>query len=123
MAKAYDKNEMKDCLKTAYTVIDEKFGFDIAMLDISDVSTVSDYFIIASANSPNQLKSIADAVGEALHKKGIRLVSSEGTPESRWLLLNFGGLIVHLFYKQDREHYNLEGLWNGAAVILPEHLA
>jgi ribosome-associated protein len=110
-------------LKVVYNAIDEKFGYDVVMLDINNHTTVADYFVIATANNPNQLKAIADAVEGALHNNGTRMVSREGEPASRWVLLNFGVIIVHLFCKAERENYDLEGLWKGAAVILPEAIA
>jgi len=113
----------RSALKAAFKAIDDKFGFDVVMLDIREVSVLSDYFMIASANNPIQLKAIADAVEDELRKIGVRLTHSEGVTTARWVLLDFGGIIVHLFCKEDREYYQLEKLWGDAKVILAEELA
>jgi len=112
-----DKEKYLAALKTANKVIDDKFGEDIVRLDISNVSTLADYFIIASANNTVQMKAISEAVDEALHKSGMKMRQREGGTESNWLLLDCGGLIVHLFTKEAREFYNLEDLWGSAEVI------
>jgi len=104
-------------LLAARKVIDDKFGFDVVMLDISGMSTLADYFVIASANNSVQMKAIADAVEEALHKSGVKMKHSEGSTDSNWLLMDYSGLIVHLFTKDAREFYNLEELWKDAEVI------
>jgi len=109
-------------LKAAFKAIDDKFGFDVVMLDIREVSVLSDYFIIASANNPPQLKAIADAVQEEMRKIGQKLTHSEGVTSARWVLLDFSGITVHLFCQEDREYYKLELLWGDAKVVLPESL-
>jgi len=120
--KKTNKQDSFAALKAAFKAIDDKFGFDVVMLDISEVSVLSDYFIIASANNSPQLKAIADGVEEALRKEGVRIVQSEGATTSRWVLLDFGGIIVHLFCQEDREYYKLEAAWSEAKVVLPEDL-
>ena len=114
-------NETKEkylkALQTAKKMIDDKFGTNIVMLDISNLSTLADFFIIASANNSVQMKAIADAVDEALHKIGFKMKHSEGGSESNWLLLDYSGLIIHLFTNEAREFYNLDELWADAEVI------
>ena len=115
---ANDKKEkFYTALLTAKKVIDDKFGFDVVMLDVSCVSTLADYFIIASANNSVQMKAIADAVEETLNKSGIKPRHTEGGAASSWYLIDYNGLIVHIFTKEAREFYNLEELWGNAEVI------
>ena len=115
------KSEIFEAAKKAYLTIDEKFGKDIVMLDISGVSVLADYFLIASGGTPNQLKAIAEAAEKVLFEHGIRLRHTEGYQSSKWILLDFSSIIIHLFNKDDREFYNLERIWGDAAVI-PEEL-
>lgn len=113
------KSELFNVAKQAYTTIDEKFGKDVVVLDISNISIMADYFIIASAGSKSQLKAISDAVDQKLFDIGVRLRHSEGTAESGWILMDFGSVIVHLFVKEQREFYNLERIWGDAERIDP----
>ena len=118
-----DKENLKNAVKAAYNAIADKMGEDITMLDISNVSIISDYFIIASANNSNQLKAITEHVEEKLHEQGLRLRHSEGVQSARWILLDFGYIIVHLFCKEEREYYRLERLWGDAKMISPDEIS
>jgi len=117
-----DKTNLKNAVRAAYDAIADKMGEDIIMLDISDVSIISEYFIIASANNSNQLKAITEHVEEKLHGFGVRLRHSEGVQTARWILLDFGYIIVHLFCKEEREFYRLERLWGDAKMIMPDEI-
>ena len=103
----------------AAKAIDDKFGRDIKILDISQVAMICDYFIIATAGSPNQTRALCDAAEQTLHKQGIRLLHSEGINTVGWVLLDFGSVVVHIFDQEQREYYNLERLWGDAGVIEP----
>ncbi|MCL2171314.1 MAG: ribosome silencing factor [Defluviitaleaceae bacterium] len=115
-----DKMNLKKAVEAAYNAIADKMGEDIIMMDISDVSIISEYFIIASANNANQLKAITEHVDEKLKELGVTLRHSEGVQSARWILLDFGSIIVHLFCKEEREYYRLERLWGDAKVINPD---
>ena len=97
-------------------------ALDITAIDIREVSVISDYFIIASGNNPNQLKAMADSVEEELYKAGFRLNHSEGFQTKTWILLDFGDIIVHLFNKEDRDFYNIERIWGDAKFLSEEQL-
>lgn len=103
--------------KAAYKALDDKFGQDIVALDISEISILSDYFVIASGGSPTQVKAMADACEEAVAKVGLFLRHSEGRHNSSWYLLDFGQIIVHIFYRDERSFYNLERVWGDAEVV------
>ena len=109
-------------VKAAYKAIDDKMGDDIIVLDIREVSIISEYFIIASANNSNQLKAIADFTQEKLAALGMRVRHIEGVQSARWILLDFGHIIIHLFCKEEREYYRLDKLWGDAVQISPEEL-
>jgi len=112
----------REALKTAYKAVDDKFGKDIIMLDIADLSVLADYFIIATANNLPQLRIIADEVEGKLTTQGLKLKHAEGYPASRWILLDFGSIIAHFFLQEEREFYSIERVWGDAKQILPEEL-
>lgn len=117
-----DKQDIKQALKTAYNALDAKFGGDIAILDISGVSVMADYFMIVSANNPNHLKTLADEAEKKLHEAGLKMRGSEGYGNSKWILHDFGHVIVHLFTKEEREFYNLERIWRDSESVDPNTL-
>ncbi len=109
--------DTKDFAKTAIEVMKDKKAEDIKVLDIHEISTMADYFVIASASNSNQIKAIADEVEQKLYDQGCKLIHSEGYQSARWILLNFGDLIIHIFHKEDREFYQLERVWADAKQI------
>ena len=105
---------MKDSAKyagIAYRALEDKKGEDIRILDISNVSIIADYFVIASGSNTNQLLAMCDDVQEKLHKAGLDLRQMEGNRSSSWILLDYGDIIIHLFSRDDRLFYNLERVW------------
>ena len=95
----------------------EKKADDVVLLDLSGVSGYADFLVVASGTNERQLEAIADGVEESLRKSGRRLVGSEGNKSSRWQLLDFGDVVVHVFHEEERGHYDLEGLWADAPRI------
>lgn len=108
--------------KIAYKALDDKLAIDIKVLDITNVSSLADYFIIASGSNPNQLRAMSDEVDEKLFKAGFRLRHSEGMTSKNWVLMDFGDIVVHLFNKEDREFYNIERIWGDAKVVPEDEL-
>ena len=117
-----DVSNLLRFVKIAYDAIADKMGEEIIMLDISQVSIISEFFIIASANNSNQLKAITEHLQEKLHLAGLRVRHIEGVQSARWVLIDFGNIIIHLFCKEEREYYRLEKLWGDAKHILPDEL-
>ncbi len=112
-----DKNNIFTGVKAAFKGLDDKLAKDIKILEISELSPIADYFIIASGSNPNQIKAMADSVEEELHKAGFPLKHSEGMQTGSWVLLDFGDIIVHLFNDEDRDFYSLERIWGDAKEI------
>ncbi|QQY80438.1 ribosome-associated protein [Keratinibaculum paraultunense] len=89
----------------------DKKGFNVKVLNLKKITPMADYFIIASGNSTIQTVAIADEVEEKMETSGYPLLGKEGYQTGRWILLDFGDIVVHVFHKEDREYYNLEKLW------------
>ena len=93
-----------------------KKGYDVKVLDLRNLTTMTDYFIICSADSDTQVKAIADEVDGGLREEGIKSWHKEGYKALPWVLLDFVDVIVHVFKKDARDFYNLEKLWGDAPV-------
>lgn len=91
-----------------------KKGYDIKVLDLKNLASFADYFIICSADSDTQVKAISDEVDKVLRKQGIKCFHKEGTDSLNWVLLDYFDVVVHVFKKEAREFYNLEKLWGDA---------
>lgn len=119
MNKVNTKEDALLMVKEIIKALDEKKSEDIKTLDISNVSIMADYFIIASGNNRNQLQAIADNVTEKLHKVGYDLKQIEGYETANWILMDYGDVIVHIFDKENRLFYDLERIWSdGKEVVL-----
>jgi len=94
-----------------------KQGEAIVVLDVRDLITITDYFVIASGTSDRQVKTIADEVVTSLKAQGVRPVRQEGEPTAGWVLLDFVDFVVHVFSQDRREYYRLDNLWADAPVV------
>ena len=102
--------ESEALAKKIMTILEEKKATDILALDISEISTLADYFVLASAENVRQLDALEDAVEE-----NIRLeVNKEGESSSGWILMDYRDIVVHLFTKEQRAFYDLEKIWSDA---------
>lgn len=105
----------------AFKALDEKKGEDIKVIDISKVSILADYFIIANGNNESQVRAMVDSIEEELGKAGYELKQREGYDTGSWVLLDFGDIIVHVFDKENRLFYDLERIWrDGREVDISE---
>ena len=103
--------ESVDLACAAARTASEKQGEDVLVLDVRDLITITDYFVIASGSSNRQVKTIAEDVEQALKARGVKPVRVEGEAASRWVLLDFVDLVVHVFHEEERDFYRLERLW------------
>lgn len=97
--------------------LDDKKGRDITILDIGSVSSLGDYFVIASGGSAPQLKAMADEVLEKMAEVGAHPLHVEGYNAATWILMDFGDVIAHIFHQETRDFYGIERLWTDAKQI------
>ncbi len=112
----------RELAKVACEALEDKKAEDIKVIDISGISVIADYFVIASASNSNQLSAMMDAVDEAFFKAGYKEGSIEGNSRSSWLLMDYKDVIVHLFSREDRLFYDLERIWQDGKFIDPAEL-
>jgi len=99
--------------------IADKKGEDVLLLDIQDVSILADYFIIGSTASERQAKAVVESIKQETKQTfDVRPLRVEGEPASGWILMDYGGVVVHLFTPEVRAYYDLEGLWREGRVIV-----
>lgn len=95
----------------------EKKAEEIIALDVSERLVLTDAFLVASGETERQVGAIVDGIEEALHEVGVKAIRREGLGQNRWVLLDFGDLVVHVQHAEDREFYALERLWRDCPVI------
>ena len=108
-------------LEIARKIVDaaeDKKAADIVLLDVSQLTSMADYFVICSGGSERQLGAIGDGVAEKLREEGVRPIGREGGSNSHWTLLDFGAVIVHVFAPPERDYYQLERHWSKAKTVL-----
>ena len=106
-----EKMTAKEVAAVAVKALDAKMGVDIQLIEIADVSTLADYFLICTASSSTHVKTLCDAVEEAMDGIGEPMLSREGHRSGTWVLMDFGCVVVHVFTQETRAFYNLERLW------------
>lgn len=109
--------ENLELVKKVVEALEDKKAEDISVIDIKEISTIADYFIIANGSNSNQLTAMQDAVDEAMYKNGVHQKQVEGNNNSTWILMDYQDIIVHLFSSEDRLFYDLERIWRDGKVI------
>ncbi|MCA9795398.1 MAG: ribosome silencing factor [Candidatus Eremiobacteraeota bacterium] len=108
-----------DSLQIAQTAADtavDKRASDVLILDVGKISVLCDYFVVSSAPTRVQTRDIARSIEDALNKKGHQKRRIQGLEEGAWILIDYGDVVIHVFLQQEREFYDLEGLWKEAPV-------
>ena len=112
----------KEIVKIAYKALDDKKAEDIKIIDISGISVIADYFVIANGTNSSQVEAMVDEVTDALAKHKIHAESIEGIRSSGWILMDFNDVVIHIFSREDRLFYDLERIWRDGKAIEPESL-
>ena len=107
----------KEVAAVAAKALDDRKGVDIRLLEITDVTTLADYFLICTGTFSTHVKSPCDAVEEAMDNAGEPALRREGHRSGTWVLLDFGCLVVHVFTEETRQFYDLERLWGDAKPV------
>ena len=109
-----------DSRKAAFAAADAaetKKGSGTIILDVRQVTLLADYFVITGGNSANQIKAIVEAIDESMSQLGYPVRSVEGKTEGRWVLLDYGDVIVHVLQERERSYYKIEQFWNNALKV------
>jgi ribosome-associated protein len=110
--------EPVEVARKAIDAASDKQATDIVMLDMRAVSTFADYFVILSGESKRQIEAISDEIHRVLGEEGIAVQHREGSVDSGWILMDFSGVIIHIFAPSEREYYHLERLWSKATPLI-----
>jgi ribosome-associated protein len=120
-AKRVETTEAADAAALAHRIVElasDKKGNDIVMLRTAELTTMADFFVICSGRSDRQVKALSGAILEELRRDGVRPLGVEGMDSARWVLMDFGSVIVHVFAPEEREYYALERLWSKATPVV-----
>ena len=109
--------DAKNMAKIAFHALDDKKGVNITVIDISEISVLADYFIIAGGNNENQVKALANNVEEKLAENQILPKHIEGFNHANWILMDYQDVIIHVFNEDERLFYDLERIWRDGKII------
>ncbi|MCR5610930.1 MAG: ribosome silencing factor [Clostridiales bacterium] len=117
------KAEVRQKVEKLISLLEGKKATDIIAIDVADKTIIADWFVICSGSSVIQTKAICDEVLDKYREVGLNLRREEGYREGRWIVLDFGYILLHIFYPEEREYYNIERLWTDGAneVIRPRN--
>lgn len=104
-------------LNIAVEAADDKKAMNIVALDLQGVSLIADYFVICHGNSDTQVQSIATEIRKRAQEAGAIIKGIEGMNSARWVLMDLGDVVVHVFHRDEREFYNIERLWSDAKIV------
>ncbi|MCR5581469.1 MAG: ribosome silencing factor [Pseudobutyrivibrio sp.] len=114
--------EAREMAKNICKALEDKKAIDVKAIDISEVSIMADFFIVASASNQSQMNAMQDEVDRIMYEAGIHAKSIEGNRQSTWVLMDYEDVIVHLFSEEDRLFYDLERIWKDGIIIDPSEL-
>ncbi|CAM3440294.1 ribosome silencing factor [Marinicrinis lubricantis] len=97
--------------------IEDKKGHNIVTLNLQGISLIADYFVICHGNSDTQVQAITNEIKKTADAEGVTVRGVEGMDTARWVLVDLGDVVVHVFHREDREYYNIERLWSDAKVV------
>lgn len=110
-------NQSKEIATHIYEAIKSKTEEEIKVLNVTEITTIADIFVIVTANNTRAVAGLSDEIEEKLGKQGYIQVSKEGYNTARWILLDYNGVMVHIFHKEEAEFYNLDKLWSDGEIM------
>ena len=114
--------ETIELVRKVVDALEDKKAEDVTVIDIREISTIADYFVIASGSNANQLTAMEDAVDEAMYKNGVHQKQVEGSNNSSWILMDYQDIIIHIFDKENRLFYDLDRIWRDGKIVTKEEL-
>lgn len=108
---------IKKVLEAVVDGIEDKKAHDVIALDLQGVSLIADYFVICTGKSDTQVLAISNEVKKVAQKLGLPIKGIEGEQTARWVLVDIGDVVVHIFHHEEREYYNIEKIWTDAKVV------
>lgn len=114
--------ELEKKVELIVNCYDDKKAHDIVAMEVGELTSVADYFVIGSASSSTQVKAIADEIEEKMEKAGFRAVHREGYNSAMWILLDYSDIVCHIFNDETRKFYDIERLWSDAKKLDIEKL-
>jgi ribosome-associated protein len=112
-ARARVSDPQATARRAAHAAVEKKAG-DVVLIDLRKQSSYTDFLVVCSGTNERQLEAIADAVDKSLREAGEKPIGTEGARGGRWVLLDFGDVVIHVFQEDERAYYDLEGLWSDA---------
>lgn len=109
--------DSKELLQDIANACDDKRAENIIALDMNQVSLIADYFLICHGNNERQVQAIARAIKETVEEKDLPVKRMEGFEQARWILVDLGNIVCHVFHQDERTYYNLERLWGDAKEV------
>ncbi|QHW30486.1 ribosome silencing factor [Paenibacillus rhizovicinus] len=107
----------EELLQAVVTAAEDKKAQNIVALDLQNISLVADYFVICHGNSDVQVQAITTEIRKQAESRGVRVRGIEGADSGRWVLVDIGDVVVHVFHRDEREYYSIERLWSDAKVV------
>ena len=123
MTGAVSSEPRNDILRRAVEAADQRKAIDLRVLDLRSVCDFTDYFVIASGSSQRQVQAIATAIEESLGAAGAKAHHVEGASQGRWVLLDYGDFVAHIFDEDRRRYYRLEDIWSDAPDVTDAYLS
>lgn len=109
--------KIDEIAQLAAKACNDKKAVDTTILHLEGLSIIADYFVITHGNSETQVQAIATSVKDKMNEAGINIRGTEGYEQGRWVLIDLGDVVVHIFHREEREFYHLEKLWADAPII------
>ena len=104
-------------LSAVWKAADDKKAIDLVVLDLQGISLITDYFVICHGNSETQVQAISTEIRKQAERLGVRVRGVEGMDKARWVLIDMGDVVAHVFHRDEREYYNIERLWSDAKEV------
>lgn len=108
---------VEDLARLVVKAAEDKKAENVLVLDISALSVIAEYFVICNGNNERQVQAIVSEIRDQAHKNGYNVRGIEGADEGRWVLVDIGDVVIHVFHREERDFYNIERLWGDASVV------